>query len=64
MQGISLRGFTNDDPNYVLEESIKKRKEAMLDAYVQPYLPEDIKKQLDEYLIGRGYDKALLECVR
>ncbi|MDQ7095145.1 trimethylamine methyltransferase family protein [Desulfosporosinus sp. PR] len=60
---ISLREAIEDDPNKKIIENIENKKKAMLDSYVKPELPEDVQKQLVDYLVGKGFKIELINSM-
>lgn len=60
---ISIRGAIEGDPNEKIIENIENKKKAMLDSYVKPELPEDIQKQLVDYLLGKGFELELINSM-
>ncbi len=60
---ISIRGSVSGDPNEKLLHNINKKKKSMLDKYQKPELPDDIQKQLKQYLVEKGVDIQLIESI-
>lgn len=60
---ISIRGSIEGDPNEKIIANINNKKKAMLDSYVKPELPQDIQKQLVDYLVEKGFDISLINSM-
>ena len=61
---ISLRGTVAGNPGEKLLENITNKKNKMLASYQKPDLPEEINKQLTDYLLSKGFEAQYIQSLQ
>lgn len=62
--GISSRGTVMGDPSEKLLETIRNKKNKMLETYQKPELSQEIHQQLMEYLVNKGFAAEYIKSLQ